>query len=58
MDEGGNTASIMTTIKQRRARVIPCIYEVGAMLEDIRLHSIGGLVSGLLIFNMAIFTYI
>ena len=58
LDEAGNTASILTTIKQRKGRVIHCIYEIGALLEDIRLHCIGGLRSGLLIFNLAIIPYL
>ena len=58
INEGGNEASIMATIAHRRGQVKRCIFEVGAVLNDIRMQTIGGITSGLVIWNMAIIPYL
>ena len=54
MSEGGNSSSACVTIGKRKGRAITAIHEIGAILQDIRLHAIGGLMCGLDIYNMAI----
>ena len=52
--EGGNNSSTMATIISRRGRVKKSIFEIGSILNDIRTQSIGGLLCGMTIWNVAI----
>ena len=56
--QDGNTASTLSTILHRRGKVKKCIFEIGAVLSDIRVQSTGGLLSGLTIWNMAVVPYL
>ena len=54
LHQGGNASSNLATVLNRRGRVKKCIFEIGAVLNDIRVESIGGIRCGLTIWNMAI----
>ena len=58
LHQAGNNASILASITKKRGPAKKCIFEIGAVLNDIRLQSIGGIVSGLTIWNMAIVPYL
>ena len=46
--------SNLATLNKRKGRANASIFEIGAMLNDVRMHTIGGLLCGLDIFNMAV----
>ena len=54
----GNNSSTLATIMSRRGRVKKCIFEIGPILDDIRLQSIGGLLCGITIWNTAIIPHL
>ena len=56
--QDGNNSSTVETIRNRRGRVKKTIYEIAAVIDDIRLQSLGGLESGLTIWNMAVIPYL
>ena len=54
MSSGCNIDSIRATIKSRRGRAIASIYEIKAVLEDIRIGAVGGLMGGLDLWELAV----
>lgn len=52
--EGGNSRSVLVTVQERRGRVTAAIFEVKAVIEDLRMQVIGGFVGGLDLWEMAI----
>ena len=47
-------ASNLATVMERKPRTTGAIFELAAVLEDIRLHALGGITSGLLIWQLAV----
>ena len=39
---------------ERKPRIIGAIFEIQSVLEDLRLHALGGMSSGLLIWQLAV----
>ena len=54
LDEGGIEKSTEATVKSRYGRTIATILEISAFLHDFRIDSLGGVKSGLMIYEMAI----
>ena len=54
LHEGGLSKSVEATVAKRYGRILTNIIEVSSILEDFRIDTIGGLKSGLDIFEMAI----
>ena len=54
LHEEGLSKSIQSTIDNRYGRTFMAIIEVAAILKDYRIDSIGGIIAGLEIFNLAI----
>jgi hypothetical protein len=52
--EGGLGKSAETTINHRFGRILSSIIEISAILDDFRIDTIGGLVAGLEIFELAL----
>ena len=58
ISSGGLAASILATIKKRRGLVIGKIFEIKAVIDDCRSHVIGGLQTGLDIWEMSVVPYL
>ena len=56
--QGGNNKSILSTIEHRRGRVTKSIFEIAAVLKDVRMESIGGILCGITIWEMAVLPYL
>ena len=54
LHEGGLKASNLATVMERKPRTIGAIFEIQSVLEDLRLHALGGMSSGLLIWQLAV----
>ena len=54
LHEGGLAKSVEATVAKRYGRILTNIIEISSILEDFRIDTIGGLKSGLDIFEMAI----
>ena len=58
ISNGGLGASILATISKRRGKVLQTIFEIKAVIDDCRSHVIGGIVTGLEIWEMAVVPYL
>lgn len=58
LNENGLAATNLATVVSRRGKVTAAIFEIKALLEDVRLHSLGGLECGLEIFNLAVLPFL
>ena len=56
--EGGAGASAAATVNKRVGRVKQLIFEIKAVLEDCRLETVGGLISGLDSWEMMVLPYL
>ena len=56
--EGGAGASAAATVNKRVGRVKQLIFEIKAVLEDCRLETVGGLISGLDLWEMMVLPYL
>ena len=54
----GLAASILATIKKRGGLVIGKIFEIKAVIDDCRSHAIGGIQTGLDIWEMSVIPYL
>ena len=54
LNEGGLTQSVKETINDRYGKAFNTINEIGAVINDFRINAIGGLKSGLDIFEMVV----
>ena len=54
LSEGGLKASVQATINERYGKSYSAIREIGAVINDFRLNTIGGLRAGLDIFEMVV----
>ena len=52
--EGGLSKSVETTINNRLGRIFSSMIEVSAILDDFRIDTIGGMVAGLEIYELAL----
>ena len=58
ISEGGLAASVDATVMKRKGKVISNIIETKAVIEDYRSQIVGGITSGLEIWEMAIIPYL
>ena len=54
----GLAASVEATIKNRISKVTKSIYDIRAVIEDVRIHVAGGLTAGLDIWELAVIPYL
>lgn len=54
MATGGNTESVLATIKARKGKAIAAIYEIKAVIDDIRASAVGGILAGLDLWEKAV----
>ena len=53
-----NSASVAATIEKRGGKVLKFIFEIRAILDDCRSHTVGGLSAGLDIWEIAVLPYL
>ena len=58
LHEGGASASALATINKRSSRVKQIIFEIKAIIEDSRMDSIGGISSGLDLWQLIVVPYL
>ena len=58
INSGGLSDSVTATVAKRTGRVLQAIFEIRTVIDDCRSHVIGGLVTALEIWEMAVIPYV
>ena len=54
LSEKGLSESVASTIKERSGRTTACTFEIQAIIDDVRMQSIGGIEAAISLWNLAI----